>query len=526
MDNHTICSGCLSKINGETVCPLCGNDNSVNNAPLYLKVFTMLQNKYIVGKTLYTNGEHALYIGFDVVTKTKVFVKEYIPSVLCERNENGSVSVFPGKEAQYKSMMADFYDLHKKLAACGSDIVQPINEIFGENNTVYVILPWKKFVSLRDYMDTAGEALSWEEARELFFPFLKSLSQLHAAGILHRGISPNTILLDKNCHLTLSAFATPSTRILKSDIDAQLFDGFSAPEQYSLKSWQGTWTDVYSSAAVMYYCLTNVCPPHAIERPKHDSLVPCHTINNSVPKVISQALGKALSPYTESRIQTVDSFLFALDETVYPNPKKIAPKIQERKTTAPTARPKRFPYMLVSTVATVVVLSFFGALLFRSLFRDQLDDFIAANFGPRNPEYSDSSAEDAKLLNYVGQLYDDIKNSQRLVGISLKTEYVYDENKAAGIIIEQTPSADTPMSEIQEISFRISKGSEYVTIPNILPCSKAEAIQLLADAGITDYTFIETEESGYSSGQVINCMPKVGSKIKREGGHVDILYQK
>ena len=237
-------------------------------------------------------------------------------------------------------------------------------------------------------------------------------------------------------------------------------------------------------------------------------------------------MGKALSPYTESRIQTVDSFLFALDETVYPNPKKIAPKIQERKTTAPTARPKRFPYMLVSTVATVVVLSFFGALLFRSLFRDQLDDFIAANFGPRNPEYSDSSAEDAKLLNYVGQLYDDIKNSQRLVGISLKTEYVYDENKAAGIIIEQTPSADTPMSEIQEISFRISKGSEYVTIPNILPCSKAEAIQLLADAGITDYTFIETEESGYSSGQVINCMPKVGSKIKREGGHVDILYQK
>ena len=223
-----ICSKCLEKINDERICPLCGNDNSVDNPTQYLRAFTMLQDKYIIGKLISSNGEHALYIAFDVEQKTKVFVKEFAPTVMFTRSDNGTVVVNQQYEAEYKSLMSDFYDLHKKLATAKSDIIVPTNEILGENNTVYVIYKYDKYVTLESYINNSGEELTPEETFDIFFPFIESLSALHDEGIVHCGISPETIFVDKQCNLHLLAFDTQAGRTLKSDMDVQLFDGFGA----------------------------------------------------------------------------------------------------------------------------------------------------------------------------------------------------------------------------------------------------------------------------------------------------------
>ena len=58
--NTIICSKCLEKISDERICPLCGNDNSIDNPDIYLKAFTMLQDKYIVGKKITTSLENKI----------------------------------------------------------------------------------------------------------------------------------------------------------------------------------------------------------------------------------------------------------------------------------------------------------------------------------------------------------------------------------------------------------------------------------------------------------------------------------
>ena len=121
----------------------------------------------VIGKLISYNGEHALYIAFDVENKCKVIIKEFAPTVMYNRSDNGTIEVKSEHEAQYKSLMADFYDLHKKLAVLKSDILMPVNEILGENNTVYIVYKYEKMITLESYLGSSGEDFTCEEMLDI-----------------------------------------------------------------------------------------------------------------------------------------------------------------------------------------------------------------------------------------------------------------------------------------------------------------------------------------------------------------------
>lgn len=535
--NTIICSKCLEKINDERFCPLCGNDNSIDNPATYLKAFTMLQDKYIIGKLISYNGEHALYIAFDIEQKQKVVVKEFAPTVMYDRLEEGFINVKQEYEAQYKSLMADFYDLHKKLAVMKSDILMPVREIIGENNTVYIVYKYEKLVTLENYLNNSGEDMTYEETLDMFIPFLESLLEVHNEGVAHYGLSPQTIFVDKHCKLYLLGFDTQAGRTLKSDMDVELFDGFSAPEQYSLKNWLGTWTDVYSIASVIYYCFTSVRPPHAINRHKRDTLVPCNSINGNVPRSISVALEKAMAINTEARTQTLDVFIQNLGISNKPsvlskisNVKEFIPthkeKVADVHTQYETSDPKPFPYMLVSTIVTTVILCFLGAFLFKSLFGPQLDTFIKKNFGFNSTTIRHED-KTGNVPNFVGQKFSDVKtNKENRELFTFVEKYEYNEEYAEGVIVSQTPDSTALIANTYQITVVISKGSEYTTVPDIISMDMAHAMTALTEAGITNFKFIQVEETGYSSGEVIICMPSVNSKFNKQKDYLEVICQK
>lgn len=532
-----ICSKCLEKINDEHICPLCGNDNSVDNPPQYLRTFTMLQDKYIIGKLISYNGEHALYIAFDVEQKVKVFVKEFAPTVMFTRSENGAVVISQQYEAQYKSLMSDFYDLHKKLAMVKNDIVVPINEILGENNTVYIIYKYDNYTTLESYINNLGEELTPEETFDIFLPFIESLSALHNEGIVHYGISPETIYVDKQCNLRILAFDTQAGRMLKSDMDVQLFDGFSAPEQYSLRSWLGTWTDVYSLASVLYYCMTSIRPPHAIDRHKRDTVIPSHNVNNQISRSVSSALEKAMRVNSEKRTQTIEEFLKDLTpENSKFNIFQKIPQVKEYTSAVKEGKPvikensitysKPFPYMLVSTIVTVVILTICGSFLFRSLFGAELDAFMKNNFG-----FDGTSSRRENLAgnipDFVGQKFIDIKSDKENRDLyTLEEKYEYNEDYEEGVVVSQDPDSSALIADTYKITLVISKGSVYTTVPDIISMDMGEAMKKLTEAGITNFKFTRVEESGYSSGEVISCLPGVGRRFNKQKDYIEVICQK
>lgn len=120
--------------------------------------------------------------------------------------------------------------------------VVPVIDRFVDNNTVYVVYRYIRALNFSAFLQRNSGELTWGQAKKMFLPLLNTLSQLHKKGIVHRGISPETILVDQDNKLWLTGFCIADTRTEGGDVGAALFEGYAAPEQYSLSGWQGSWT--------------------------------------------------------------------------------------------------------------------------------------------------------------------------------------------------------------------------------------------------------------------------------------------
>ena len=114
--------------------------------------------------------------------------------------------------------------------------------------------------------------------RAVVEPILDALERLHRAGVFHRDISPDNILLLPNGRPILLDFgsarrvAGPGTKSLT----AVLKPNFAPVEQYgdSAGMAQGPWTDLYALGATVHFMLTGEVPTPAVMRVVNDVRTP------------------------------------------------------------------------------------------------------------------------------------------------------------------------------------------------------------------------------------------------------------
>ena len=93
----------------------------------------------------------------------------------------------------------------------------------------------------------------------------------------------------------------------KFNLNFILNEGYSAPEQYDNKGI-GTYSDVYSLAAIMYKSLTGTKPVNSRSRLSNDNLLPPNILNPNIPKNVSFAITSALVLAPKLRTQTMKDF--------------------------------------------------------------------------------------------------------------------------------------------------------------------------------------------------------------------------
>jgi serine/threonine-protein kinase len=209
--------------------------------------------------------------------------------------------------------MADFTELHKALARMrDNNCLYRIIGLFSENNTTYVVYDYIETVTLVSFLRENSGELSWELVSKMFPPFFTALNFIHNANIYHRGISPETIRITANAEIKLNDFSISAARTIGTDITPEIFQGYAAPEQYSLHSRQGAHTDVYAVCAVLYRALTGTMPTDAQLRMERDDLPPVHEVNNNVPIAVSMAIMRGLNINASQRIQGLSELITAL----------------------------------------------------------------------------------------------------------------------------------------------------------------------------------------------------------------------
>ena len=562
MDFNHICMGCMHP-NTEKVCPHCGYVEQSNGIG-YLSPRTWIGERYIVGKVLHINGEGALYIGYDTQKDVQVWVYEFMPKGIAARARDGiTVEYLRGFETQYKTLVADYEALCKTLrglTAAGASGLYPVDALVRENNTIYCIYRYVRTVTFASLITHNGSQLTWPQAKKLILSLCNHLSVFHKKGLIHRGISPQTVLIDQTKSIYLFGFSLYGLRNRKSSMETELFAGYAAPEQYEENSWQGTWTDVYAVAALLYRMLSGNDPIEAVLRRPNDTLVPLSELVNGVPENVSAAVMDAMNLSAKERIQTVDEFTVRLLESTNTNTaifdasrisparttpsaasritsyQREIPRVKESRHTEPdyAESPKSEnmenirKYVMRPIVVTliVVLLVVAGVVLFHDKISGMLGNGGNSSQSSSEPEVLPTIYDGLDIPtvpNFVEQAEQLLKNDTALnQQYHFVFEYEYNDEYKEGVIFEQSTPAGTKMYNIGTIILKVSKGSGTVTVPQVVGKSLDGAMLALATQNI-EFTAVEVEEPNWQYNVVYRTEPVAGTQINR-GTDVVTLY--
>ena len=120
--------------------------------------------------------------------------------------------------------------------------------------------------------------------------------------------------------------------------------------------------------------------------------------------------------------------------------------------------------------------------------------------------------ETIDVTSYVGKSADQALNELTDSGFDVSTVDQFSENVLAGAVISQVPSGGAPLAKGTKITLTISKGSQYVFIPNVFSLTEAKARAALSDLELK----VVVKKIGVKKVKAVtNISPKVGTKVKR-----------
>lgn len=570
MERFNICYGCMNPLDeGAEICPDCGYRVGAPHLPSYLAPGVTLNDRYLVGKLKSYNGESANYIAFDTITESKVLIKEYMPDTLCTREKGTSViKVNPDSMPQYKTFLSEFVELNKVLSKMRTlNHINAAIDMFGDNNTAYVVFSWMDGMTMSEYLRMNAGELSWEEVKKLFPPIFTTLSLVHNAGLVHRGISPENIIVTDKGELKLTGFCIADARTANTDLASELYNGYAAPEQYNSSNWQGTWTDVYGISALLYRILTGVVPTEATSRLSSDNLIEPAGLNRNIPANVSKVIMNGLNLNGEMRIQTITELVTQLFEEPEYGSKRLSSSSTQtisipRQGTAVRANSRggrgrssaqsisrHRLFVLIMAVILIVGLFFLGMIMILSL-DDQSGTFDTPDSGLASFSETGESASEITTMSapepmteaattttatsadngivYVmnditGKSYDIVSKSDTYSSLVFKPEYEYNDEFSKGLIFYQSIPKTETYKDGTEILVKVSLGPKYIEIPDYLTLSKRDYFAKLNELGIK-YEEQELETEDTLEGYVAQTSKEPGEKIDVEAGETLIVY--
>lgn len=504
MGQTILCPYCLSKVDlGRPDCPFCGKELNNMNPPGTLPFASLLAERYTIGRHQATDGEGILYEAVENTGGVRVMVKEYYPVTLSiGRDENGLVMPKEGREVLFKTTRMDFADLYRSIQritpATGLAAVLDVVE---ENNTVYAVLEQVEGESLSRYLSEHSQNLDPAQARSLLQPIMEGVATMHKAGLVHRGICPDNIILSTGgAQARLCGYATLGLRTAGSELKSQLYDGYSAPEQYSAAEFEGRYTDVYGLAAVFYRLLTGQATVPANQRRVNDSLQAARALEPEVPGYISVVLSAALRMDPGSRIQNVPELMGALtsqraaDSITPPQRQPERSAVREQHISISTRT------LLTGSLLVIVVLFF---LLMWSILGREAPSPVSSSAATSSS--GQSTPQVLTVPNVVGLSYEEVQSNLEYTAQFrfIRAAQEYNSEHEAEIILEQSPQAGTETNQEQPlIEVVVSMGPELVEMPDIIGMSQESAQQVLDSLHIQATFPLIPNNGEYASGCV------------------------
>ncbi len=213
-----------------------------------------------------------VYKGRGIYFDEIVAIQEFFPASTSERDEDDTVIPIASDAEEIHALgLKTFVEEAKLLWNLSTPMRQAgivnVRGVFEMHGTVYMVMDFEEGPALSKRLKS-GQRFDEAGLIGLMRPIAEGLDQAHRVGVLHRDITPSSIITDRDGGGVLVGFA------------AGLFDSGNAAggkvavhsppyagiEQYVKTYEQGPWTDIYALGAVLYECVTGEMPPEVLER--------------------------------------------------------------------------------------------------------------------------------------------------------------------------------------------------------------------------------------------------------------------
>ena len=527
MEATRLCPYCLQPLPGAAQsCPHCGKSFAGRNPGGTLPVGTVLAGRYTVGEMLSIDGEGILYRGAENLGRFRVTIKEYLPITLtAERTAESTLRPKTGSEVLFKTTRMDFADLYRSIQRITpANGLEAVLDVVEANNSVYAILENLGGTPLDQWLENHPGTICPDDACTMLQPVFEGVAAMHKIGLVHRGICPENIRVMENGRCRLAGYATVGLRTAGSGLHEQLYEGYSAPEQYSTAEFEGRYTDEYSLAAVFYRMVCGQAPVPAAQRMVADSNPRAKSVNGSLPLYVSQVLQLGLRLRPMERIQTVPQLYQALSSKEYTAEltRTMKPETPVR-TAQPEPERKEHLLSLKALLAGIVILLSILILLTLWSVLSQHIHQPAASAAESEPASSEVMVPQNLVPNFIGMDYTQVQNNREYTSMYLfyVTEE-YSDTAPAGQIIQQEPSADTVLKAGETIRLVVSKGPQMAEMPNIIGFTQDGAVKELEARGLVASCFMVVNDGSYASGCVVRTSEEPGTKV--EVGTVITVY--
>lgn len=282
---------------------------------------------YVITKVLGRGGFGITYFAESTIYDNNIpqkgiyTIKEFCLSDVCERNEDGSLSVTASGKADFDSAMKDFEHEAERLKSLRHRGIVPVNEVFHANGTVYYVMQYLGDTTLAKYVEDKGGKLSEDEACTIIEKIGQALDYLHQQRITHLDVKPvnvmmvrtprkgvQPVLIDFGLATHYKTNGTSTSRHGASGVS----DGYSPLEQYSGIEKFSPEADVYALGATLLFMLTGKKPEKAanMNATVLKNAVSGLNLSNATTKALMGAMQKS----AENRTQSVQEFFNLLQD--------------------------------------------------------------------------------------------------------------------------------------------------------------------------------------------------------------------
>ena len=267
-----------------------GNQATLINSGVMLKIGQTLANgRYQIEEQIGSGGMGVVYRAFDKNRDKDIAIKVLLPSLLSHAKAKDRFL----KEARLSSEMS-----HPHIVT--------VFDVQQEGAHTFLTMELLQGQSLRDYMNTLRQlrkTMLVDDALRYVDHVCQGLSYAHGKGAVHRDIKPENVWLTETGQAKVMDFGI--ARLISNTQMTQTGVGvgtayYMAPEQLQGLSDIDGRADQYAVAIMLYEMLTGSIPTGRIES--------LNKVNKSVPKSLSLAVDKALSPRRELRFSDMADF--------------------------------------------------------------------------------------------------------------------------------------------------------------------------------------------------------------------------